>query len=151
MSTAVKILTAKTCQFAVRSGGHTPIPGANNVHDGVTIDFLYMNETTYDADIKMASILPAARWGPVYAALEPLGRMVAGGRGSTVGVGDFLLGGGISHYAPRFGLSCDNVVNFEVVLVDGRIVNVVGRGISRTGQYCLSQVTLHVCSHALPH
>jgi FAD/FMN-containing dehydrogenase len=127
VSTAVKVLTAasllKPCQFAVRSGGHTPIPGWNNVDDGVTIDLLHMNSTTYNADTKLASILPAARWGSVYTALERVGRMVAGGRGSTVGVGGFLLGGGISHYAPRFGLSCDNVVNFQVVLADGRIVN----------------------------
>jgi hypothetical protein len=127
VATTVKALVAasllKTCQFAVRSGGHTPIPGANNVDDGVTIDLLHMNGTTYNADSKVASILPAARWGSVYAALEPLGRMVAGGRGSTVGVGGFLLGGGISHYAPRVGLSCDNVVNFQIVLADGRIVD----------------------------
>jgi hypothetical protein len=123
----VKVLTAvsllKPCQFAVRSGGHTPIPGFNNVDDGVTIDLLYMNGTTYNADTQLASISPAARWGSVYSALEPLGRMVPGGRGSTVGVGGFLLGGGISHYAKRFGLSCDNVANFQVVLADGRIVN----------------------------
>ncbi|PVI04224.1 FAD-binding domain-containing protein [Periconia macrospinosa] len=127
VSHVVKLLTAASlpepCQFAVRSGGHTPIPGANNVDDGVTIDLLYMNGTTYNADTKVASISPAARWGSVYQTLEPLGRMVAGGRGSTVGVGGFLLGGGISHYAPRVGLSCDNVVNFQVVLADGRIAN----------------------------
>lgn len=127
VSTTVKVLTAasllKPCQFAVRSGGHTPIPGSNNVDDGVTIDLLYMNSTTYNTSTKVASISPAARWGSVYETLEPLGRMVAGGRGSTVGVGGFLLGGGISHYAPRVGLSCDNVVNFQVVLADGRIVN----------------------------
>ncbi|KAI4709794.1 hypothetical protein J4E89_005811 [Alternaria sp. Ai002NY15] len=127
VATIVKALTTastqKTCKFAVRSGGHTPIPGANNVDDGVTIDLLNMNGTTYNADSEVASILPAARWGSVYAALEPLGRMVAGGRGSTVGVGGYLLGGGISHYAPRVGLSCDNVINFQVVLADGRIVN----------------------------
>jgi hypothetical protein len=74
VSTAVKILSAmsnqKTYHFAVRSGGHTPIPGANNVHDGVTIDFLYMNSTTYDANTILATILPAARWGSVYAALS---------------------------------------------------------------------------------
>ncbi|KAJ4342661.1 hypothetical protein N0V87_000870 [Didymella glomerata] len=123
----VKILTSpklqEPCQFAVRSGGHTPIPGSNNINNGVTIDLLYMNGTTYNAETELASISPAARWGSVYAALEPLGRMVAGGRGSTVGVGGFLLGGGISHHAPRVGLSCDNVVNFEVVLADGRIMN----------------------------
>jgi WD40 repeat protein len=27
----------------------------------------------------------------------------------------------------------------------------VGRGVSRTGRYCLPQVSSHVCSHALPH
>ncbi|CAI6341386.1 unnamed protein product [Periconia digitata] len=126
VSGIVKVITAasssKPCQFAVRSGGHTPIPGANNVNDGITIDLLYMNGTTYNADTGLASISPAARWGSVYQALEPLGRMVAGGRGSTVGVGGFLLGGGISHYAPRVGLSCDNVANFQVVLANGSIV-----------------------------
>jgi hypothetical protein len=30
-------------------------------------------------------------------------------------------------------------------------VNSVGRGVSRTGRYCLPQVSSHVCSHALPH
>ncbi|OSS44887.1 hypothetical protein B5807_09374 [Epicoccum nigrum] len=127
VSTIIKVLTAEElsvpCRFAVRSGGHTPIPGSNNVDDGVTIDLLYMNSTTYNAETQIASVKPAARWGSVYQTLEPLGRMVAGGRGSTVGVGGFLLGGGISHYAPRVGLSCDNVVNFQVVLADGSIVN----------------------------
>jgi hypothetical protein len=127
VSAAVKVLTTasilKPCQFAVRSGGHTPILGSNNIGDGVTIDLLHMNSTTYNPSTKVASILPAARWGSVYQTLEPLGRMVAGGRGSTVGVGGFLLGGGISHHAPRVGLSCYNVVNFQVILSDGRIVN----------------------------
>ncbi|KAF3052652.1 hypothetical protein E8E11_011502 [Didymella keratinophila] len=126
VSTIVKVLTnselQKPCQFAVRSGGHTPIPGSNNIGNGITIDLLYMNGTTYNVDTGIASISPAARWGSVYAALVPLGRMVAGGRGSTVGVGGFLLGGGISHHAPHVGLSCDNVVNFQVVLAHGGIV-----------------------------
>lgn len=127
VSAIVRILTAsdqqKPCRFAVRSGGHTPIPGANDIDDGVTVDLLYMNGTDYNADTEVASVWPAARWGSVYAALEPLGRMVAGGRGSTVGVGGFLLGGGISHHAPRVGLSCDNVINFQVVLANGSIVD----------------------------
>jgi FAD/FMN-containing dehydrogenase len=127
VATTVKVLTAasllKPCKFAVRSGGHTPIPGSNDIEDGVTIDLQHMNNTTYNAKTQVASIQPGGRWGDVYQALEPLGRMVAGGRGSTVGVGGFLIGGGISHYAPRFGLSCDNVVNFQVVLANGLIAN----------------------------
>lgn len=127
VATTVKVLTAasllKPCKFAVRSGGHTPIPGSNDIEDGVTIDLQHINGTTYSTETRLASIGPGGRWGDVYQALEPLGRMVAGGRGSTVGVGGFLIGGGISHYAPRFGLSCDNVANFQVVLANGRIVN----------------------------
>lgn len=127
VATTIKVLTDASllgsCKFAVRSGGHTPIPGANNIENGVDIDLQHMNDTTYDAETQLAGIEPGGRWGGVYEALEPLRRMVAGGRGSTVGVGGFLLGGGISHYVPRFGLSCDNVANFQVVLADGRIVN----------------------------
>lgn len=77
--------------------------GANNV-DGITIDLLHMNGTTYNANYEVAGILPSARWGSVYETLEPLGRMVPGDRGSTVGVSGYLLGGGISYYAPRIGL-----------------------------------------------
>ncbi|KAG9187587.1 hypothetical protein G6011_05458 [Alternaria panax] len=57
VSTIVKPLIAtsllKTCQFAVQSGGHTPIPGANNFEDGVTIDLLHMNGTSYNAKSKV--------------------------------------------------------------------------------------------------
>ncbi|KAF1952218.1 FAD binding domain-containing protein [Byssothecium circinans] len=123
----VKSLTVasilKPCKFAVRSGGHTPYIGASNIDGGVTIDFQYLNATTYDAETTIASIGPGARWGSVYTALEPKGVMVTGGRSASVGVGGLIIGGGISHYSSRYGLACDNVVNFEVVLADGRIVD----------------------------
>lgn len=48
--------------------------------------------------------------------------MVAGGRERDVAVAGFLLGGGTSLYTCRVGFGCDQVVNFEVVLADGRIV-----------------------------
>lgn len=48
--------------------------------------------------------------------------MVAGGRERDVAVAGFLLGGGTSLYTCRWGFGCDQVVNFEVVLADGRII-----------------------------
>lgn len=48
--------------------------------------------------------------------------MVAGGRERDVAVAGFLLGGGTSLYTCRGGFGCDQVINFEVVLADGRIV-----------------------------
>ncbi|KAK8024445.1 hypothetical protein PG993_012511, partial [Apiospora rasikravindrae] len=55
--------------------------------------------------------------------LETHGVTVAGGRDADVGVGGFLLGGGISYFSGEMGLGCDTVVNYEVVLTNGTIVN----------------------------
>jgi FAD/FMN-containing dehydrogenase len=59
----------------------------------------------------------------VYAHLDPLRLSVAGGRAAQVGVGGLTTGGGISYFSPRYGWTCDTVLNFEVVLADGSIVN----------------------------
>jgi FAD/FMN-containing dehydrogenase len=40
-----------------------------------------------------------------------------------VGVGGLLLGGGLSFMSGEYGLPCDNIVNYEVVLSNGTIVN----------------------------
>ncbi|KAF3013036.1 hypothetical protein E8E14_009484 [Neopestalotiopsis sp. 37M] len=122
VSEIIKVLSAKQCIFAVRSGGHTPNAGANNIDDGVTIDLSHMNTTTYHAENSTASIQPGSRWGPVYRTLEGQGVTVAGGRAASVGVGGFILGGGISYYSAKKGLVCDSVQRYEVVLANGDIV-----------------------------
>jgi hypothetical protein len=126
VATAVKTLTVasilKPCQFAIRSGGHTPYAGASNIEDGVTIDLKYISAVKYDAKNSFVNVGPAARWNDVFTTLEPLGAIIPGGRSSTVGVGGLTLGGGISYFSPERGLICDNVLEFEVVLADGRIV-----------------------------
>lgn len=124
VSLAVTTLTKKTkCDFAIRGGGHTAFPGAANIKDGVTLDFGLMRETTYDPETKVAKIQPGTTWATVYGDLEPYNVTVAGGRTGTVGIGGFLLGGGNTFYAAREGFGCDNVVNYEIVLANGKIVN----------------------------
>ncbi|KAL4733789.1 hypothetical protein BDV11DRAFT_175363 [Aspergillus similis] len=127
VSVAVQTLTGaggdSPCKFAVRSGGHMTWAGSNNIETGVTIDLSLMNSTIYDEEAKIASILPGSRWEAVYKTLEEYNVVVTGGRTGPVGVGGFLLGGGNSFHAARVGLACDNVVNYEIVLASGRIVN----------------------------
>lgn len=101
------------CQFAVRSGGHTTWPGANNIVEGVTIDLGRMNTITNFGN-GTVGVGPGARWGAVYEALAKDKLMVVGGRASSVGVGGFLLGGGNSFYSARKGLAGDNVAQYEV-------------------------------------
>ncbi|KAE8149817.1 hypothetical protein BDV25DRAFT_130089 [Aspergillus avenaceus] len=111
------------CQFAVRSGGHSTVPGANNIHPGVTLDLSNLNATAYDPATSTASIGPGAHWDSVYSILFQHGVAVSGGRASNVGVGGLVTGGGNSFFAAQYGLVCDTVVNFEIVLADGRIIN----------------------------
>ena len=94
VSIAVKVLAAGACQFAIRSGGHTPWPGASNIQNGVTIDLRAMKSVTLSKDRTVAAVGPGATWAEVYQALDPLGVAVGGGRAAGVGVGGLTTGGG---------------------------------------------------------
>ncbi|KAH8195865.1 hypothetical protein TruAng_009967 [Truncatella angustata] len=108
---------------ALRSGGHSSWP-SNNVARGVTIDLSYINATVFREEEGggIASIGTGARWASVFAEVERYGRSVTGGREGNVGVGGLLLGGGVSFYSGKRGFACDDVVNYEVVLADGSVV-----------------------------
>jgi FAD/FMN-containing dehydrogenase len=123
VSLVVKVLAKAKGPLAIRSGGHTQWAGSNDVHKGVTIDLGQMTDVTYDKQSKLASIQPGSRWGNVYQELLKHQVCVAGGRDGNVGVGGFLTGGGNSFFSGLHGLGCDNVVNFEVVLASGEIIN----------------------------
>ncbi|KAK6197121.1 hypothetical protein LQW54_010916 [Pestalotiopsis sp. IQ-011] len=107
---------------AIRSGGHGS-DNSNNIATGVTIDLTQLNGTTYDAATNTASIGTGARWLSVHEELAKDGVTVAGGRQGIVGVGGLLLGGGISWYTGRKGFASDNVVNYEIVLASGEVLN----------------------------
>ncbi|KAI9799504.1 MAG: hypothetical protein M1833_004026 [Piccolia ochrophora] len=125
VSKAVKTLVKNpSCKFAIRSGGHTAWAGSNNIDGGVTIDLQALNGISLSKDKAVASIGPGARWGQVYTKLDTEGVAVVGGRVETVGVGGLIMGGGSSFFSPRYGLACDSVKNFEVVLAAGEVTDV---------------------------
>ncbi|RFU26415.1 hypothetical protein B7463_g9924, partial [Scytalidium lignicola] len=126
VSTAVTILASpqSECKFAIKGRAHMPAAGFANIDDGVTIDMTRLSSVSVNEDHTVASIGAGASWLDVYQFLDPLGLSVAGGRNGLVGVGGLSLGGGISYFAPRVGWACDNIVNAEVVLASGELVNV---------------------------
>lgn len=108
--------------IAIRSGGHS-IAGTNSIDRGVTIDLGWMNQTTFDRGQNLAMIQPGARWQDVFADLLKWNVTVPGGRDGDVGVGGFLLGGGLNFFMGRRGFGCDSIKNYEVVLANGSVVN----------------------------
>ncbi|TGO86993.1 hypothetical protein BPOR_0261g00110 [Botrytis porri] len=123
VSSAMKIIQESDCHFAIKSGGHNMNQGFSNVEGGITIDLVRMKGIEISGDEEIVKVGAGCRWGEVYEIAEPRGLMVVGGRDSTVGVGGFLLGGGISLLSQRYGWGSDNVRNFEVVLSNGTIAN----------------------------
>lgn len=91
----------------------------------MTLDLQFLNsvEVSGEADATIVKVGPGATWGTIYQKLDPLGLTVAGGRVAGVGVGGLTLGGGISHLSAQHGWTCDTVLNFQVVLSDGSIVD----------------------------
>ncbi|KAF2745054.1 FAD-binding domain-containing protein [Sporormia fimetaria CBS 119925] len=119
---AIIILRQTGCPFAVKSGGHGRYPGESTVEGGVLIDLVKLNHIEVSTDRTTVTVGPGNRWLVVYTAIQPLGLIVVGGRDADVGVGGFLLGGGISFHSSLHGWGSDNIQSYEVVLANGTIV-----------------------------
>ncbi|KAI5836881.1 hypothetical protein DFP73DRAFT_488064 [Morchella snyderi] len=122
-SVGMKVVNFLGNKFAIRSGGHTPDPEMASIDDGILFSLENLNMVQMDESLGIASIGPGNRWGDVYDKLSPKGYVVVGGRVPPVGAGGLITGGGLSYFSGTHGFACDNVLNYEVVLGNGTIVN----------------------------
>ncbi|KAI1120821.1 putative oxidoreductase [Nemania abortiva] len=123
ISSLISNSSQPACKFAVRSGGHNTNVGASNIDNGVTIDLRGLNTIELSDDKSIISLGVGNTWDEVYEKLDGFNLSVAGGRSSGVGVGGLSLGGGISFFGTRYGWTSDAVLNFELVLANGSIIN----------------------------
>ena len=105
---------------AARSGGHCF--GGRSSTEGLLVDLGPMNAVSVGDGV--ATIGAGARLGDVYDALDAHGLTIAGGCGPTVGIAGLTLGGGLGILGRTYGLTCDQVLALEVVLADGRVLEV---------------------------
>lgn len=101
--------------FAIRSGGHSPIPGAANTNSGIVIDLRLLNQIVPSRDGLSVVIGSGARWLDVSSALDSKSLAVVGGRNSAVGVGGLTLGGkkyDFTHWSPISTLSRERKSTF---------------------------------------
>ncbi|KAI0393087.1 putative FAD-binding oxidoreductase [Xylariaceae sp. FL0594] len=118
----LRVLVDHHVPFAIRSGGHSPNPSDSNIDGGALLSLSSLNKVSYDVHTGLVSLGPGARWEAVYTELDRYNRSMVGGRVLDVGVGGLALGSGLSHLTDLYGLVCDNIISYEVILADGRVV-----------------------------
>jgi FAD/FMN-containing dehydrogenase len=106
---------------AVRSGGHS-MPGACTTEGGLLIELGLMQGVRVDPVRRTANAQAGVTWGLFDRETQAYGLATQGGVVSTTGIAGLTLGGGVGRLMRQFGLSCDNVLSFDVVLADGRLV-----------------------------
>ncbi|KAF2110602.1 hypothetical protein BDV96DRAFT_615159 [Lophiotrema nucula] len=110
-------------KIAIKGGGHIPWAGAASIGaGGVLVDMRNVTGVNLGEDEETVSVGSGEKWESVIKILEGKGLATVGARVPRVGVTGFILGGGLSFFAGRYGFSCDAVMAFEVVLADGCIV-----------------------------
>ncbi|MER7875940.1 FAD-binding oxidoreductase [Streptomyces solisilvae] len=106
----------------VRSGGHSWT--ASGVRDGgMLIDMSRLREITYDPRSRTATAQPGAYGGDLLKALEPHGRFFPSGHCPTVGLGGYLLQGGLGWQSRLLGPACASVLAVDVLTADGEIIH----------------------------
>ncbi|KAJ7027700.1 FAD dependent oxidoreductase [Mycena alexandri] len=123
VSKILQLVGAARAPFAVKGGGHTTNVGFSST-TGVQISMRRFSNVTVNNATQTADIGPGMIWDDVYAALEPYGLIVAGGRVSGIGMAGFTLGGGYNWLTNQVGLTLDTVTGYELVRPNGSIVSV---------------------------
>ncbi|KAH7310807.1 hypothetical protein B0I35DRAFT_439735 [Stachybotrys elegans] len=108
---------------AIAGAGQQTTPGAANIQGGITIHLRNLRGIDIDEEHKTISVGAGENMGHVYEKAAAMGLGVAGNRHARGGIGGEALQGGLSYYSYSRGFICDGIVNYQVVLASGEIVD----------------------------
>ncbi|KAH9907509.1 FAD-binding domain-containing protein [Xylariomycetidae sp. FL2044] len=120
---AVELAGREGCRVSVRSGGHSWAAWSVR-RDAVLIDLGELKHVAYDRDTKIATCSPSTTGEQLNEFLEGEGRLFAGGHCPDVGLGGFLLQGGMGWVCRSWGWACESIVGMDVVTADAREIYV---------------------------
>ena len=115
---AVNFARENELLVAVRGGGHN-VSGKALCDGGIVIDLSGMKGIHVDAKNHTARVQGGATLGDVDRETHVFGLAVPAGIISKTGIGGLTLGGGVGWLVRKYGLTCDNVLSFDIVTADG--------------------------------
>ncbi|KAF2021862.1 FAD-binding domain-containing protein [Aaosphaeria arxii CBS 175.79] len=121
-STGCGALKPSCILYPSTSGGHNPNAGFASIDGGPLISTKYLNEVSLDRASMTVRVGPGNDWEDIHKVLDGTGVDVVGGRIGEVGVGGYVIGGGLSFLSTQYGWAANNIVEFEVVLANATIV-----------------------------
>jgi FAD/FMN-containing dehydrogenase len=111
--------------FTARSGGHSY--GGYSASRGLVISLARMNSVQVDRDSLTITLGPGALNRDLYAGLAGTGVAAPSGRCPTVAISGLLLGGGFGFSSRHLGLTCDQLLETEVVTASGALLRVTAQ------------------------
>ena len=116
---AVNFARENELLVAVRGGGHN-VSGKALCDDGIVIDLSGMKVIHVDAVNHTARVQGGATLGDLDRETHVFGLAVPAGIVSKTGIAGLTLGGGVGWLVRKYGLTCDNVLSFDIVTADGK-------------------------------
>jgi len=118
---ALKFAREHSLTIAIRGGGHS-FAGYGTCDGGLVVDLSLMRHIEVDVKARTATAQAGVLWGELNEATQVHGLAVTGGLISHTGIAGLTLGGGIGWLMRKYGLSCDNLLDAEVVTADGDVL-----------------------------
>ena len=123
VAAAVDFARENNILVAVRGGGHN-VGGRALCDDGLVIDLSRMRGVFVDPATRTVRAQGGATLGDVDRETHLHGLAVPLGVISKTGIAGLTLGGGVGWLVRKHGLSCDNVLEFEIVTAEGKVLTV---------------------------